>query len=68
MSFLPEERTQDFLSLTVVSIASGMKTIQEPTLEDNTFIFAINDIAQYGIDIAQCDSTVKHILEKSKAK
>lgn len=35
---LPEERAQDLRSLTDVSIASGMKIIEEPTVEDNTFI------------------------------
>ncbi len=35
---LPEERAQDFRSLTDVSIASGMKIIKEPAVEDNTFI------------------------------
>ena len=35
---LPEERAQDFRSLTDVSIAIGMKIIKEPTVEDNTFI------------------------------
>ena len=35
---VPGERAQDFRSLTDVSIASGMKIIKEPTVEDNTFI------------------------------
>lgn len=41
---LPEERAQQFRSLTDVSIASDMKVIKEPTLEDNTFIYAVNDV------------------------
>lgn len=58
---LPEERAQEFRSLTDVSIASDMKVIKEPTLEDNTFIYAVNDVAQHGIDIAQGDARVKQI-------
>ena len=34
---LPEERAREFRSLTDISIATGMKVIKEPTLEDNTF-------------------------------
>jgi plastocyanin len=45
-----------------------MKVIKEPTLEDNTFIYAVNDVAQRGIDIAQSDARVKQILNEFKAK
>jgi plastocyanin len=65
---LPEERAREFRSLTDVSIATGMKVIKEPTLGDNTFIYAINDVAQRGIDIAQRDARVKQILDDAKAK
>jgi plastocyanin len=65
---LPEERAREFRSLTDVSIASDMKVIKEPTLEDNTFIYAVNDVAQRGIDIAQSDTRVRQILDESKAK
>jgi hypothetical protein len=65
---LPEERAGEFRSLTDVSIASDMKVIKEPTLEDNTLIYAVNDVAQRGIDIAQSDSRVKQILDEFKAK
>ncbi len=36
LGVLPEERAREFRSLTDVSIASDMKVIKEPTLEDNT--------------------------------
>ena len=65
---LPEERAQHFRSLTDVSIATDMKVIKEPTLGDNTFIYAINDVAQRGIDIAQGDQRVRQILDDAKAK
>jgi plastocyanin len=65
---LPEERAQNFRSLTDVSIATDMKVIKEPTFGDNTFIYAINDVAQRGIDIAQGDQRVRQILEDAKAK
>ena len=65
---LPEERAQYFRSLEDVTIATGMKVIKEPTLGDNTFIYAINDVAQRGIDIAQADARVKQILDDARAK
>ncbi len=65
---LPEERAREFHPLTDVSIATDMRVIKEPTLGDNTFIYAINDVAQRGIDIAQADSRVKQILDDAKAK
>jgi plastocyanin len=65
---LPEERAREFRSLTDVSIASDMKVIKEPTLGDNTFIYAINDVAQRGIDIAQGDARVKQILDEAKVR
>ena len=65
---LPEERAQYFRSLEDVTIATGMKVIKEPTLGDNTFIYAINDVAQRGIDIAQADARVRQILDDAKAK
>jgi plastocyanin len=65
---LPEERAREFRPLTDVSIASDMKVIKEPTLGDNTFIYAVNDVAQRGIDIAQGDARVRQILDESKAK
>jgi hypothetical protein len=65
---LPEERAREFRSLTDVSIATDMKVVKEPTLEDNTFIYAVNDVAIRGIEIAQSDARVKHILDESKAK
>jgi plastocyanin len=45
-----------------------MKVIKEPTLEDNTLIYAVNDVAQRGIGIAQGDPRVKLILNESKSK
>jgi plastocyanin len=65
---LPEERAQDFRSLTDVTIATSMKVIKEPTLGDNTFIYTINDVAERGIDIVQRDPRVNQILDDAKAK
>jgi plastocyanin len=65
---LPEERAQHFRSLTDITIASDMNVIKEPTLGDNTFVYAVNDVAQRGIDIAQADARVRQILDDAKAR
>ena len=65
---LPEERAREFNPLTDVTIQSDMKVLQEPTLQENVFVYAVNDVAQRGIDIAQSDARVKQILDESKAK
>jgi hypothetical protein len=65
---LPEERAREFRSLDEISIATNMKVIKEPTLEENTFIYAVNDVGQRGIDIAHGDARIKQILDESKAK
>jgi plastocyanin len=65
---LPEERAREFNPLTDVTIQSDMKVLQEPTLQENVFVYAVNDVAQRGIDVAQSDARVKQILDESKAK
>jgi plastocyanin len=65
---LPEERAREFNPLTDVTIQSDMKVLQEPTLQENVFVYAVNDVAQRGIDIAQSDARVKQILDESRAK
>jgi hypothetical protein len=58
-AILPEERAREFRSINDISIATDMKVIKEPTMEENTFIYAVNDVAQRGIDIAQRDARVR---------
>lgn len=65
---LPEEHASQLHPLTNISLNSEVKVIQQPTPEDNTYIYAVNDIAQQGIDIAQNDPQVKRILEELKSK
>lgn len=63
---LPEERAQDFRSLESISLESGIRVIQEPTENDNTYIYAINDAAKQAWEIAQADESVKEILGSVK--
>lgn len=62
---LPEEQAKQFQRLDILSISSEMKVLQEPTPDHNTFIYAINEVAQRGIDIAQGDERVIEILDQA---
>jgi plastocyanin len=59
---LPEERAKDFRSLESISLQSEIQVIQQPTDEDNTYIYAINDVARQSLDIARADPRVMEIL------
>jgi plastocyanin len=59
---LPEERAQDFRSLESISLQSEIQVIQEPTGADNTYIYAINDVARQSWEIAKADAGVMEIL------
>jgi plastocyanin len=63
---LPEETAKDFNAMTDVSMQSDLQVIKEPTLQDNVYIYAINDVARQGLGIAQSDARVKEILASSK--
>lgn len=63
---LPEEHARDFRSLEFISLQSEMKVIQEPTPADNTYIYAINDVAGQSWEIAKNDERVKEILQSIK--
>jgi hypothetical protein len=46
---LPEKAAARFNTLTDVTIATNYKLIKEPTPEDNTLVYAINEVAQKAI-------------------
>lgn len=60
---LPEEHAKDFRSLESISLQSKIQVIQEPSAADNTYIYAINDIARQSWEIAQSDMRVRDILQ-----
>ena len=68
LRLLPEEGAKQFHPLENISIQSDMKVLHEPTLQENVFIYAVNDIAQSAINIAQSDARVKQILDEAKEK
>lgn len=65
---LPEENAREFHALTDVSLRSDIRVIKEPTPEENVYIYAVNDVAEQGLEIAQGDERVKEILEIAREK
>lgn len=66
--FLPEESAKQFHSLSNVSIQSSTKILQQPNLQNNVLIYAVNDVAKRGIDIVQNDTRIQQILSEAKAR
>jgi len=63
---LPEEHADEFRSLSDgnMTFQSDIITIQKPSLEDDTLVYAINDVAATSVRIAQDSTQVKAILNQ----
>jgi plastocyanin len=62
---LPEKAAAQFNALTDVSIATDYKLLQEPTAGNNTFAYAINEVAAQSIPIAKRDPAIKQIIDEA---
>jgi plastocyanin len=62
---LPEKAAAQFNALTDVSIATNYKVLQEPTAGNNTFAYAINEVAAQTFPIAQRDPAIKQIINEA---
>ena len=60
--FTPEQTITNFNPMTETSLKNDLRVIKTPNPGDNTFIYAINRIAEQGLHIAQNDTTVKQII------
>ena len=65
---LPEEGAKGFNALSNLTMKSDYRIIKNATDSDNTFIYAINDVAAKGVDIASKDPDVQKILSGSKGR
>lgn len=65
---LPEESAKEFHALTDVSLQSEMRVVQEPTVEDNVFVYVVNDVAEQGLEIARADERVQGILAGARER
>jgi hypothetical protein len=64
----PEQTITDFNAMSDTSLKNDLRVIKTPNPGDNTFIYAINQVAASGLDIAQNDTTVKQIIGGQKGR
>ena len=55
----PEQTIINFNPMTETSLRNDLRVIKTPTPGDNTFISAINQVAERGLRIAQNDTMVR---------
>ena len=67
-NLLPEQLAQRYNPLSEVSIKTDYRVIKTPSLQDNTFIYAINPVAEKALRMAQNDTRVKQIINEQKDK
>ena len=64
----PEQLISKYNPMSEENIKNDLRVIKTPTPGDNTFAYAINDIAAKGVRIAQNDTSVKQILNGQKGR
>jgi plastocyanin len=67
---LPEDHARDFHPLAAgnMTLNSEIMVIREPTPDDDTYIYAINDAAKEALHIALNDTRIQNILDEAKGK
>src|SRR6188472_3437754 len=61
----PEQTITNFNPMSEMSLKNDLRVLKTPTQGDNSFIYAINQVAARGLDIAQNDTTV-NLLSKDQ--
>src|ERR687883_510967 len=64
----PEQTITNFNAMSETSLKNDLRVLKTPTSGDNSFIYAINQVAARGLDIAQNDTTVKQIIGGQKGR
>jgi plastocyanin len=64
----PEQTIVNFNPMSEMSIKNDLRVLKTPTPGDNSFVYAINQIAARGLGIAQSDTTVKQIIGGQKGR
>jgi plastocyanin len=64
----PEQTIINFNPMTETSLRNDLRVIKTPTPGDNTFIGAINQVAERGLRIAQNDTMVRQIIAEQKGR
>lgn len=64
---LPEKAAAHFNALTDMTMDTNYRVIKEPSPTDNTFIYALNEVAENSIAIVQKDPRVSEIIKSGSA-
>jgi plastocyanin len=64
----PEQTIINFNPMTETSLRNDLRVIKTPTPGDNTFIYAINQVAERGLRRAQNDTMVRQIIAEQKGR
>ena len=64
---MPEKAAAHFNALTDVTMDTNYKMIKEPSPTNNTFIYALNEVAAKSIPIAEKDPRISEIIESGSS-
>jgi plastocyanin len=64
----PEQTITSFNPMTETSLKNDLRVIKTPTSGDNAFIYAINQVAARGLQVAENDTAVKQIIDGQKGR
>jgi plastocyanin len=67
-NLLPEQQAMRFNPLSETPIKTDFRILETPTPRNNTYIYALNDVAEEALRIAQNDKSVKQIISEQKDK
>jgi plastocyanin len=67
-NLLPEQQAMKFNPLSETPIKTDFRGIKTPSQRNNTYIYALNDIAEEALHIAENDIRVKQIISEQKNK
>jgi plastocyanin len=67
-NLLPEQQAMKFNPLSETPIKTDFRIIKTPSQGNNTYIYALNDIAEEALRIAENDIRVKQIISEQKNK
>jgi plastocyanin len=65
-NLLPEQQAMKFNPLSETPIKTDFRILKTPSPGDNTYIYALNDVAEEALRIAQNDKEVRQIISEQK--
>jgi plastocyanin len=68
LNLLPEQQASRFNPLSETPIKTDFRVLKTPSPGNNSYIYALNDVAEEALRIAQSDERVKQIISEQKDK